>query len=175
MSVQSDKKRLLQTEVLERLERSAHPGELVTVYLNVVENSLSHGIYSVMIPSERADQALSCASWDLWDGFPDFTTHDEKGEERIEYRRFGNDKGFEPLVIERDFHGIRDDYAEISEEFRLFHNLYHHRKEKEEFLKINRRGDEHTVAVIEPSQLKIQLNEIRKFLAIKQTLRANIW
>jgi hypothetical protein len=28
------------------------------------------------------------------------------------------------LVIERQFHGIRPNYNELSEEFRLFHNLY---------------------------------------------------
>ena len=40
-------------------------------------------------------------------------------------------------------------YSEISEEFRLFHNLYHD-SEKDEYIKIDDEGNEHLVAVVEP-------------------------
>ena len=47
-------------------------------------------------------------------------------------------------------------YNEISEEFRLFHNLYHD-KEKDEYIKIDDEGNEHRVAVVEPNHIQIRL------------------
>ena len=57
------------------------------------------------------------------------------GREVREYLRYRVDNGVEPLIIGRSFHRVRDDYREISEEFRLFHDLYHDRK-TDQYIKI---------------------------------------
>ena len=56
---------------------------------------------------------------------------------------------------------------EISEEFRLFHNLYHDRK-TDKYIKIDDEGNGHLVAVVEPNRIQMRLKEIREFLAIKE-------
>ena len=45
--------------------------------------------------------------------------------------------------------------------------MYHDQKAKR-FIKLDKRGEEHEVAVIEPNQVKIRLKEIQQFLAIKE-------
>ena len=70
------------------------------------------------------------------------------------YLRYGVDNGVEPLIFDRNFHRLRDDYREISEEFRLFHDLYHERKTGQ-YIKIDEDGNEEIVAVIEPNHVQI--------------------
>jgi hypothetical protein len=92
--------------------------------------------------------------------------HDGKNK-RVEYLRYGNDDGIEPLIIDREFYGMRDSYVEICEEFRLFHQLYHdHRHDR--YFKFDDSGNEHLVAIVEPNRVQIRLKEIRQFLAIKE-------
>jgi len=70
------------------------------------------------------------------------------------------------LVIERRFDGLRDDYIEISEEFRLFHNLYHDRK-ADRYFRLDGEG-KHLVAAVTAEHVEIRLKEIRHFLAVKR-------
>ena len=62
---------------------------------------------------------------------------------------------------------MRADYKEICEEFRLFHRLYHDRKQ-DQYIKIDDDGNAHRVVVVEPNRIQIRLQEIRQFLAIKE-------
>ena len=56
---------------------------------------------------------------------------------------------------------------EVSEEFRLFHNLYHNRKTGE-YIKIDDDGSEGTVILVRSDCIQIRLKEIRQFLAVKE-------
>ena len=49
----------------------------------------------------------------------------------------------------------------------FFHSLYHDR-ETDTYIKIDDAGNEETVAVVKPDEVKIRLKEIRQFLAIKE-------
>ena len=140
----------------------------ITVYSN------EYLIYCALIPSNKIKQVLSESSWDLprGHGVPSTVEWHEDGKKRVEYVRYGDDDGIEPLVINRNFnesidHGRREDYREISEEFRLFHRLYHDRK-TDQYIKIDDEGNEHLVAVVEPDCIQIRLQEISQFLAIKE-------
>ncbi len=169
MSTDSDRKRLSQAEMLEWLQRDLKMTEMVTVYLSDNQESHDYGIYCALIPSEQIDQVLSSSSWDLrWgDGMPAASMSYEVGEKRVQYLRYGVTDRVEPLVLGREFSGLYDAYMEISEEFRLFHKLYHDRK-TDKYIKIDDEGNEYTVAVVEPDCIKIRLKEIRQFLAIKE-------
>jgi hypothetical protein len=169
MSVDMDRQRLSQTKILEGLRREIQLTEMVTVYLSASDNSHNYGTYCALIPSDQIDQTLDNKSWDLshGEGLPGAMVYHEGGKERVEYLRYGDDNGVEPLVIDREFYGMRDDYLEISEEFRLFHRLYHDRK-NDRYIKIDGHGNEHVVAIVEPNLVQIRLKEIRQFLAIKE-------
>jgi hypothetical protein len=169
MSIESERERLSQAMTLADLHHEIALTEMVPVYLSDVDRKHNHGIYCALIPSDRITETLAEPTWDLMNGggLPGATVYwDDDGNEQVEYLRYG-DLYVEPLVIDREFHGIREDYKEISEEFRLFHHLYHDRK-LDHYLKIDEDGNEFLVATVESNRIRIQLKEIRQFLAIKE-------
>ncbi|MCP5275416.1 MAG: hypothetical protein H6936_11345 [Burkholderiales bacterium] len=169
MNIDADKERLLQSQFLDWLRRDFKLTDMVTVYLSESNGSHNHGIYCALIPCDQVERVLASPSWDFLhgQGMPDAVVYHDNEEEQVEYLRYGDNDGIEPLVIDREFHGMKDDYKEICEEFRLFHQLYHDRKQ-EQYIKIDKGGNEHLVAVIEPDRVQIRLKELLQFLAIKE-------
>ncbi|HOE45112.1 hypothetical protein [Methanothrix soehngenii] len=169
MSVDDDRERLSQKRMLERLRRDISMNEMIPVYLSDRGEQYNHGIYCALIPSSEIERVLCHPAWDLshGKGLPESEERYKDDEKRIEYLRFGTSNGVEPLVIDRDFFGLRDNYTEISEEFRLFHRLYHDRK-LDHFIKIDDDGNEELVAIVEANRVQIRLKEILQFLAIKE-------
>lgn len=164
-----DVQRLSQAETLENICRAIPLTEMVTVYWSDSSSTHHHSIYCALIPSQQVEDRLSKMSWDFshGHGHPGACKHYEGGKDITTYYRFGDNSGIEPLIVDREFHGMRHDYKEISEEFRLFHRLYYDQKENI-FIKIDDDGNEHVVAIVEPSRIQIRLKEIRQFLAIKE-------
>ena len=169
MSIDTDKRRLSQAQTLQHMQRDMKLNEMITVYQEYTEEYSKHYIYCVLIPSAHIEKALSVSTWDMEFSqcMPSGMISNKGGRDIREYLRYGVDNGVEPLIIGRSFHGLRDDYTEISEEFRLFHNLHHERK-TDQYIKIDEDGNEEVVAVVEPNHIQIQLKEIRQFLAIKE-------
>ena len=167
MNIDVERERLSQKKILEELRRDWKLTDMLPVYLS---NDLgTRVIYGALIPAAQIEQALSRPDWDLMinGGMPDAVEDYQSGRKRVEYLRYGANTGVEPLIICRRFSGLRDPYLEISEEFRLFHRLYHDRK-KDEYIKIDAAGNESQVAIVEPHRVQIRLKEIRQFLAIKE-------
>ena len=75
----------------------------------------------------------------------------------------------QPLVIDREFHGLRPDYQELSEEFRLFHRLYHDRKQ-DRYYKIDGGGNEHVVAIIKANRIQIRLKNFGSFSQLRKCI-----
>lgn len=169
MSVDGDRDRLSQTKMLELLQRDLQMTDMLTVYLSDTKDLHSYFIYCALIPSDQTERSLFSPTWDLLHGggLPGAVEYNEGGDKRVKYLRYGWDDGIEPLLIDREFSGLRDDYEEICEEFRLFHRLYHDRKQ-DKYIKIDDDGNEHLIAVVEPKCVQIRLKEICQFLAIKE-------
>lgn len=168
MNMEQECKRLSQIEMLESLTCEPRLTDMLTVYYSTTNDHHHYGIYCALVPNDQIEQVLSTLTWDLshGDGIPGSAIYHGDGNERAQYLRFGDDNGIEPLVIDRVFHGMRDDYKEISEEFRLFHRLYHDRK-TERYLKFDDDGNETIVAVVEEDRVLVRVKEIRQFLAIR--------
>ena len=81
--------------------------------------------FSALAPKAHRVKALASPSWDLHHGSarPGFSQSWRGGRMKTNYHRLSS-APVEPLLHEREFHGARADYAEVSEEFRLFHDLY---------------------------------------------------
>jgi len=107
--------------------------------------------------------------WDIGpsDGGPGIWTHYRDGEEDHRYCPFGNEDGIEPIVIWRSFHGMRPDFLELAQEFRLYHNLYPDPTGKR-FIHIDRNGDESDAARYGEGFMEIRTDLLRKFCAVKQ-------
>lgn len=161
--------RLKQKDFLEDLFKKKSITEMVTVYYSKTSSDHSCGIYCALIPNNQKTKCLEDFSWDLHhgNGYPEAIVYNHGDSKNASYHRYGTDKGIEPLVIDRDFYGIRPEYREINEEFRLFHRLYHDLKENR-YIKIDERGNEEEVIIVEPNRIRIRLKEIRQFLAVKE-------
>ncbi|MCH7872798.1 MAG: hypothetical protein IID33_13970 [Planctomycetes bacterium] len=165
----SERERLSQAKLLAWINRDMPATEMVTVCWSDRNAGHEYGIYCGLIPTARIEESLGDPCWDLTHGrgLPGATQFtDDDGNAGTEYLRYG-DWHIEPLVIDRDFHGMRPDYTEISEEFRLFHRLYDDR-EQNHFIKFDDDGNEILVATIEPNRVQVRLKELRQFLAIKE-------
>ncbi|NES75509.1 MULTISPECIES: hypothetical protein [Okeania] len=153
---------LLQSESREKFIPSLGREPWITVYFDKVTENENLGIFSALIPNADVETSLSKISWDfhLEDGHLCFNKN-------LNYLRFGNLDDVEPFIIHRDFHGIRDSYNEMIEEFRHFHRLYHD-FEKNQLIKFDDRGDETVVAKLEMDKVEVRLKEVRQFLAVKE-------
>ena len=176
MGIDSDQKRLLQIDKLELIRQNPKATDMISVYRWVRDekyNYRANFFLCALIPPDQVERMLSDTSvhnyeYDALYGMPSaFESVTENGQKEIKYYRYGIENGFEPLVICRSFPEGMENYCEISEEFRHFHDLYHSR-ETDEYIKIDSNGRKEVIAAIKPDEAKIRLKEIRQFLAIKE-------
>ena len=177
MSIDADRKKLLQEQRQEEIRRERRPHDFITVHKPINDGTpIDHFIYCVLIPKDLANKILCETNFsddpEIHTGeTPDAIDYGIQNNKRqIKYFRYGDyahEIGAEPLIISRYFRGIKTPYDEISEEFRHFHNLYHNR-ETDEYTKIDDAGNEETIAIVKPNEVKIRLKEIRQFLAVKE-------
>lgn len=142
-------------------------GEWTTVYSSK-DGIEGLAIYSALIKNTLAKRSLENASWDIriGDGAPGFVSSFENGKDVTRYLR-SSDEGVEPLVLRRNFHGIRPDYWEVSEDFRLYFNLFDD-KARRRFLHIDDNGDEDDAVVFSDHEIKIKTQLIRKYLTARK-------
>ena len=176
MSIDSDQKRLLQINKLEWIRQNPKATDMISVYRWIRDEKyghINHFFLCALIPPDQIKRMLSNTGIDNYEvdalyGMPSaFESVTEDGKREIRYHRYGVETGFEPLVICRSFPEGMENYCEISEEFRHFHDLYHN-KVNDEYIKIDSNGRKEVIAVIKPDEVKIRLKEIRQFLAIKE-------
>ena len=103
----------------------------------------------------------------IGDGVPSVWTSWPEGVETHTYTPMGRDDGIEPLVIHRGFHGMREDFIELAQEFRLYFNLFPE-PAKRRFLLIDANGDESEAARYGDDFLEIRTDLVLKFCAVKQ-------
>lgn len=142
----------------------------VTVYKNIpiAGGSEDGGMYCALVSPDRTEISLSQPSWDLMIGAggPGFCSSYENGKEITTYYT-NADEGYLRLVLNRDFHGRKDDYIEVLEEFRLFHNLYCQHPGSS-YLAFDDAGDEVEVIKVSEREVKIRRGYLRSFMAAKQ-------
>jgi hypothetical protein len=142
----------------------------VTVYSsNIGEWGTTH-FFCALIPNLMVAKSLKSYSWDLCVGCGKpgcSVSYDSEGNRMVTYHRYGDNSGVEPLIHYRHFYDIKKSYIEVSEEFRLFHNLYYDNVNNK-FIKINDSGVEDNVIIIEEDRVQIKLKPLKQFLAIKE-------
>lgn len=139
-------------------------------YRNIEETGHRVTWFSALVPVTLIPTLLKEDGWDLLldDGGPSVWTHYEQGKvsNRV-YCQFGNEGGIEPLVLYRSFHGMREEFPEVAQEFQLYHNLYPEPSRKR-FLIFNRDGDEAEAVRYGSDLVEIRTDLLLRFCAIKQ-------
>ena len=175
-SVTMDEIRFLKFEDWQKeISRSRLTDLWITVYDFHEEDQSQYATFCCVIPNkpEFLEKVVKAFNWDIEVGYghPRFWQEGVSGQ--IHYERFGgipSEVPIEPLVIYRSFHGRWGGYLELSEEFRLYHNLYYDNR-KNEFIFLNESGEEDVVAQVrqigEGFQVHIKTKYLRDFLAAK--------
>ena len=165
MNLDEEQKRLSQVQNLEEMRRELRLTDMVTVF-QIERNGLYHEryIYSALIPDNQIEEALSDSDWDLDIGYG--LPCEVSGE--IKYLRYGVENGVEPLVIHVGGYHPVDPWVEISEEFRLFHYLYHRDGKTDKYFRIDEGKEEVLVATVKPNHVQIRLKEILQWLLLKE-------
>ena len=138
------------------------------VYLIRDREPNNFAIFSALLERRYVKRALRNADWDLaiGGGLPSVCLTRRRGREKATYHRFGID-GIRPLVISRNFSGAWRSYHELCEEFRHFHNLAEDHQ-RSILLDFDDSGYEIEVARIADSEVMVNWNYLRKFLAVTQ-------
>lgn len=126
--------------------------------------------FSALVPVDLIPSLIENDSWDLplGGGHPSVWTHYESGNvEKHTYHSFGNKDGIEPLVIYREFHGMREDFVEVAQEFRLYHNLYPDQPQKR-FIIFNEDGDDSEAVRYGQDFVDIRTDLLLQYSSIKQ-------
>ena len=128
------------------------------------------GLYSALVSSDKVKDALQNYSWELryGSGRPGFVSYYKDKKEITEYYRFSK-KGVEPIIYYREELGQYDSYLELSEEFRLYHNLYENftSHEKKEYIYSDDNGDEEVVAKIGKNEAFIKLKFLKDYISAR--------
>ena len=172
MSNQEERDWLLQTKWREEVIPTLGNKPWIRIY----QSSFAHeerqaGFFCGLVPNKHVGDVLQTHNWDvrIGDSAPSFLqvfTEDEK--EGAIYDRYGHHKyGIEPLVIVRQFLGLRQESIEISEEFRLYHNLYFE-PSNSTYVKFDDIGDTISVVKVSENCVDVSRKHIRQFLAAKR-------
>ena len=145
--------------------------EWITVFEFTENKSYDQGTYfSALISNKKINELIKKYEWDLRliDGICGLSTHYKNGKSITRYYRF-SDKYIEPFVYVRFFSG-KEKILEISEEFRLFFDLYEKYIDQNNrvYIKTDEDGDENEVARISKNKIEIKLKYIKKYLSIRK-------
>ena len=132
------------------------------------EEGRNFGMLAGLAPTSYRTTALNDASWDLHHGAgrPGFTQTYGGSEPVTTYLRTPSEP-LERLVHEREFHGVRSDYNELSEEFRLYHDLARG-SEEGELVQIDDAGNTTVAARVGEETVEVLTKLVRMFQAAKQ-------
>jgi hypothetical protein len=124
--------------------------------------------YSVLAPTALRSQFLGENGWDARIGHGRPGTVTSFGEtETTAYLPFGNDEGWEPLVIVTDAAGTRDSEIIISQEFRLVFELFED-KATGNLIDVVEDGTEVLVVEVSRRKVRVRSSYLARFRALKQ-------
>jgi hypothetical protein len=143
-------------------------GEWTILYEYQNTSPGSRCTYSGLLSPAMVVEALKQDGWGIFigGGTPGFSQRHDDGREVVTYDRFGM-SGIEPILFVRNFHGIKPKQFDLSEEFRLFHNLYHDRP-NDRYLHIDDRGNEVVAAEVTNSRVRVPTRLLRQYMAARQ-------
>lgn len=165
----NDFDRLLQKDNIEKLSDALPLMELIPVFEKNSDTYKDYMLYPALVPDDEKSNVLASSEWDLGigEGIPTTFSIKKNGEWKDQYARCKGKHHVEPLIFYRSFSGIKPEYYEISEEFRLFHNLYFDKKTGK-YIKIDSSGKEEIIAEITDNKVSIRLKEIREYLTARK-------
>ncbi|MFK4116409.1 hypothetical protein [Streptomyces longwoodensis] len=159
----------LRQEDVHRRFTSLEQGAWTTVYEGWHNDDGNGGIYCAFAPVSKRERVLSGPSWDIHKGDfrPGFSQHWENGKCVTTYFPSSVQDDFEPLILCRDYHGIIPSSLELTEHFRLYHNLYWDELTSQ-FMQPHDDGTSSVAAKITENKVEVRTKLLRQFQAARQ-------
>ncbi|MCD4849689.1 hypothetical protein LN996_02565 [Arthrobacter sp. AK01] len=150
------------------MRAGTEPWTVVYAGEGVATRPVSTVAYSVLAPPALRAEFLDEEGWDVLIGWgrPGIIT--SFGETRqTSYLKFGNDDGWEPLVIVTDRAGTREAEVILNQEFRLVFDLFED-KASGNFVSVEKDGTETVVVEVSGRNVRIRTSFLARFRALKQ-------
>jgi len=159
-------------DIIEDIENNLGTTEWISVleFSDNKDNICEKKYYSALISNKKVKEIVKKYEWDLTlgGGRPGFITNFRNGKSISKYYRY-SEKGIEPLVYWRTFFGKEKPIAEVSEEFRLYFNLFEKQNNNSRiYIYTSEDGDEDEVVLINENKVSIKLKYIKEFLSAKK-------
>jgi len=173
MSSQVDEavKWLGQTDLKSFLRGTSTPSPWFPAYKATKDGGDDVAMYSALVKPDLVPTLLEEGSgWDvtIGRGRPGLVYSSGVDGETSAYEPSGYGRGIEVLAVYRSFDGMRPAFLELSEEFRLFHNLYPV-PTKSKFVFIDDNGDESDAVRYDGARLlEIRTDLVAEYCAAKQ-------
>lgn len=136
---------------------------MIPVYGSKKEGSWDIFLQSYLVPINKVDCQLETDTYDAHSLLPGITVYGSWESDEAVYYKWGNEEGFEPFVVKRNFNGLAHESIEIVEEFRLLFNLYYNSQSKE-YVDLE---NESVVVKIENECVSVQKRYLKSYLAVK--------
>ena len=174
LQIQDSKGDLLQTERRKFIEEQWARGPWIRVcsFNKCLGDHIS--FYCALIPKQYEAEFFRDVGWDLrsGNGYPSVWETGGGGRKKFGYYPFGTDSGVEPLIIVRNFYNEWPSSLEVSQEFRLYSNLYLDPKKSvgdgQVYSRYNLNGDVEEAVRTNGLDAEIRLSALLPFLAAKQ-------
>lgn len=131
----------------------------------------SDAVYCALVKNSAVSDAMRDHRWNLsiGSGRPGFIFSFCGGRQKAVYCR-QSDNGYETFIHRRGDFGNEDGYLEISEEFRLYYNLFEHilGPTERRYYHFHDSGDKELVASIEKSSARVQLRYLREYISVRK-------
>lgn len=164
VSLRDERERLIFADLRTYVEQQLGTERWVTLYRfdKYGASDTDVTLYCALAELDHLDDVLADDDWDLLvgDGGPGF----EGSAQSYHYIRT-QDRPVEPFVHVRHFRDPYGQYAELSEEFRLFHDLCDDRKGR--LVRFDDNGDEIEVAIVRPEIVKVKLSYLKEYLSAR--------
>lgn len=131
-----DKDYLYQIDIREWIERGLDADIMVPVSGNKIDKKYDIYLQSFLLPLNEVENDMENDTYNAHTLMPGITVYGSWEDDEKVYHRWGNDNGYEPLVIKREYNGVATDSIEIVEEFRLLFNLYFN-SQKNEYIDVS--------------------------------------
>lgn len=158
---------LYQIEIREWIERGLDADIMVPVSGNKIDEKYDICLQSFLLPLDEVENDMENDTYNAHTLMPGITVYGSWEDDEKVYYRWGNDNGYEPLIIKREYNGVAPDSIEIVEEFRLLFNLYFN-SQKNEYIDVSDGEGITVVKMNDNGYITIHKRYLKTYLAVKE-------
>lgn len=131
-----------------------------------IHNAEAH-YWCCLFSINNLEDVMSSPEWDskYSDCFPGFIC---SGKEAIYHRYSSLTDYIEPLLFYREFYGVRKNFVEVSEEFRLLNNMYFEKQNNTYYSVLDSGNCDEAIRIVDDENVFVNIKYLKRYAAAKQ-------